>query len=180
LLRFMKILTYETRKNSILPDWAEGVKSILRAAGLTDFEVVSVSDDLRCALSSWNGKYDLLTLITKYVPDTINTRLFISAQNEHKYNDYCLAQAAHAELGCCLSHTVAIEYAPEIYRLTAQVHETLHLFGVEECYNEKTLLPKDSCKNSKCLMRYGVHSTVVCKDVLRQLQAKQRLYSDTR
>lgn len=166
----MKILTYETQENSILPEWSDNIQNILKQAGVYDLEITSVSKQLQGVLNRWNGIDDLLTLFAEHVPDNTDTRLFISAPNQPNYRDYCIKQAGHAKWGCCLSQAIAIEYAPLNSKLTTQIHETLHLFGVGECYDESTLIPKDSCTEPKCLMRYGTQSIKVCKNVLMQLQ----------
>lgn len=166
----MKILTYETQENSVSPKWSDSIQNILIQAGISDLVITPVSKEFQEALNRWNGVDDLLMLFTEHVPDNTHTRLFISAPNQQKYRTYCIKEADHARWGCCLGNVIAIEYAPLSARLPTQIHETLHLFGVDECYDESTRTPKDSCNDPECLMRYGVQSTKVCKNVLLQLR----------
>jgi len=100
-------------------------------------------------------------------------RLFISAASVDKYKNYCLAQAAHAMWGCCINETIAIDYSEPKSRLVNQLHETLHLLGVDDCYDpEDNCDPKSSCNDSKCVMRYGSSSAGVCSSVIEQIQKK--------
>lgn len=167
----MKIITYQTEAGSISPDWNFSLNEILASAGIKSVQIEPASNGLREALDHWNGLEDLLHILNDHEPDTTNIRLFISASNDSKYREYCLRQLGHAAWGCCLSETIAIEYAPANARLTTQLHETLHLFGVGECYDERTQTPLASCQHQNCIMRYGVVSTQVCSNVIAQLKS---------
>lgn len=166
----MKIITYETIEGVIEPEWHRLISSFLGQAGLMDLEISPASHELKDLLINWNGKDDLLWVFACHVGDTTHTRLFISSPNQKKYKNYCKYQVGHAEWGCCLGGTVALDYSPAKYRLTNQLHEALHLFGVDDCYDQSTQKPLDSCKEPDCLMRYGVQSTKICSSVLSQLR----------
>ncbi|MCS5594093.1 MAG: hypothetical protein NZ730_06080 [Porticoccaceae bacterium] len=50
--------------------------------------------------------------------------------------DYAPLHNKYAEWGCSWqSHKVSVDYAPVEWRLVNQLHETLHLLGVDDCYN---------------------------------------------
>jgi hypothetical protein len=68
------------------------------------------------------------------------------------------------------SDKISIDYAPSRARLINQVHETLHLFGVDDCYDTESKDPKDTCNNKLCLMRYGNNEREICDSVRQQLR----------
>ena len=70
------------------------------------------------------------------------------------------------------SDKISIDHAPSEARLINQVHETLHLFDVDDCYDEESKDPKDTCNNKLCLMRYGNNEREICDSVRQQLRGK--------
>jgi hypothetical protein len=71
---------------------------------------------------------------------------------------------------------ISFDYAPEDSRLMNQLHETLHLFGVDDCYEDRAGHPaKVTCSNSLCFMRYGNNTSQVCAHVRRQIKASEQL-----
>jgi hypothetical protein len=134
-----------------------------------DFQ--NASEKVAQKLSAWNGRSDLVNILAALVNDNSEAnRFLLCVPREPKYKNYCLRQAGISEWGCCLSEFVAIEYARPDKALETQLHETLHLFGVDECY-DSSRLPKSTCEHPQCLMRYDASSIEVCSSVLRQLSA---------
>lgn len=166
----MLILTYETIPGRISEDYRNALSQVLSASGSDHtVEFREADEELAGKLEGWKETESLLSLFAEYAEDTTNTRLLIAAPNQGKFKNHCLSEASHAQWGCCLSETIAVEYSPDENALETQLHESLHLFGVDECYEESTLQPKPSCLNTRCVMRYGVQSTEVCQSVQQQL-----------
>ena len=176
----MKIITYETEDDAISPDWEGNLRRILGQAGMRDLEVTRAPDELRDLLTNWNGTDDLVMLFAEYQKlDTRHTRLFISSPNQEKYKVFCESIVEHAKWGCCFSEVVAVDYSRVEDRLTTQLHETLHLFGVDDCYHPESTRALDSCDDDECLMRYGENSTTICSSVLSQLAKSDYECGDT-
>lgn len=73
----------------------------------------------------------------------------------------------------CSNGFVSAEYASPSEALATALHESLHLFGVDDCYDDlsegKDPLP--SCDKDDCVMRYGVVSDCICTCVGKQLRS---------
>jgi hypothetical protein len=119
----------------------------------------------------WNGSDDLALTLATHCGDTTNIRFLISESGSNRFRSYCLSQAPRALWGCCLTGFIAVEYAPENARLVTLLHESLHLFDVDECYDEVTHKKKDTCTGSTCLMQYGVVSTDACSNAISQIRS---------
>jgi len=146
------------------------LKFLLKQAGAdVDVTFGQPGIELENYLRSWDGQGDLLGQLTEYIPDTSATRLLLCVPQDHPFMRWCKTKANHADWGCCISEFIAVEYAPSKNRLVTQLHESLHLFGVDECYDEYSLQPKNTCDLTECLMRYGSHSPAACTSVLQQL-----------
>jgi hypothetical protein len=104
-------------------------------------------------------------LATRYVIDIDG----VSSGLKSKLKGY--ANLPYAEWGFCHSSFLAVNYAPSSSRILNLLHESLHLFGVDDCYKEFSLQPKSSCNNSNCAMRYGQQpvSLEICDFVREQL-----------
>lgn len=166
----MKIFTYESSTNLISKSYATSLKSILKTAVPNiSINIQPADSNLSSILNNWNGHDDLLT---DYFESTTDTRILLCTTKNSKYYNWCIQQLMHAKWGCSISEFLAIEYAPEPNKLTTQLHESLHLFGVDDCYKENNQSPKTSCLNESCFMRYGNNSKTVCDSVLTQLNTK--------
>ena len=66
---------------------------------------------------------------------------------------------------------IVFNYAPLEFRTRNLVHESLHCFQVDDCYDE-FLKSKSSCDNTNCIMRYGQSavSIEICSSVESQLK----------
>ena len=94
----------------------------------------------------------------------------ISSTVNTKYGKYCIDQISHAEYGCS-EGIISIDFSPEYMRLANQLHESLHFFNVDDCYeSEYPHNPKYTCDNKSRVMRYGVDSLKVCGHVLSKLR----------
>ncbi|MEH6616516.1 MAG: hypothetical protein V7699_01610 [Porticoccus sp.] len=155
-------------------DYQSKVLEVLKLAGAENHvEFEPAGEGLRGLLESWDGQKDLLDMFLVYINCEIEGhRLFISAASDDKYKNYCLTLVSHAMWGCCISEAIAIDYSEPKSRLVNQLHETLHLFGVDDCYNLPGFNPKSSCDDSACVMRHGSSSVGVCSSVIEQLQRK--------
>ncbi|MBL6736478.1 MAG: hypothetical protein ISP76_05225 [Burkholderiales bacterium] len=104
-------------------------------------------------------------LATRYVIDIDG----VSSDLKNKFKEY--ANLPHAEWGFCHSSFLVVNYAPHSSSILNLVHESLHLFGVGDCYDELSLQPKSNCNNSNCVMRYGQKpvSLEICDSVREQV-----------
>jgi hypothetical protein len=169
----MKVITYEQEKSIISERFYSEINQILKMA-LPNYVLsfIKADENFKQSLEAWDGKSCLISLTMNHYRDTTAIRFLFSASESSKFKKYCIAEAGHAAWGCCLSKTIAVSYAPKQNELVTQVHESLHLFGVEECYEEyiQGFPPKNSCNNEQCVMRYGSNSIEVCESVLEQLR----------
>jgi hypothetical protein len=164
----MKLITF----GRVHAEFEESLRAVLHHANSSERLWLEASEGaLRKFLASWHGQGHFLCDLLEFVPDITSTRLLLSVRVSSAIGSWCRQQLPHAEWGCCISETVAVEYAPDGYRLVTQLHEALHLLGVDECYDPASLGPKDTCSLATCLMRYGVQSTEVCRNVYAQLRA---------
>ena len=160
----MIIQIFEKNKGSVHVRWESSLRGVLgKSTADLDLEVIQAPQELQKSLLNWELTGDI-SLINK--PEYFNDekRLFIPGAIGF-YKQQCLKEAPHAHHGCCLwGEYIAVEY-----KLSTQLHECLHLFRVNECYNPQTREPIPECTNDQCVMRYGVISTEVCSHVLEQL-----------
>lgn len=167
----MKIITYITENGEIEASYERSLHNIFgKADSSANFCIVEADEQLTRLLDDWDGREYLIGRLLNYFEGKPDVRLLISATGSDKYRNYCLKEARLARWGCCFAGYIAIEYAPMKERLMTQLHESLHLFGVDDCYKTSDLHPKDSCTDDSCFMRYGVHSSRVCKSALEQIK----------
>jgi len=167
----MKIITYESVKSSISPAWESTLRDVLARADFRgDLLIEGASEELINILDRWDGVESIEGAFYEYIDGTPGVGLFIPRAGQ-QLKAYCHKSLPIAKYGCCLAGSViAVEYAPQSHVLSTQLHESLHLFGVGECYDPVTLKRIPACDNEKCVMGYGVNSTEVCNHVLRQLR----------
>jgi hypothetical protein len=164
----MKLITL----GQVHQDFEESLQGILRRSKRNSpLTLEAAQGELGDFLSSWDGRGDFLCGVVAFLPDTLSTRLLLSVSADSAITRWCKEQVPHAEWGCCVSNAVAVEYAPDSHCLVTQLHEALHLFGVDDCYDAASLDPRNTCSLATCLMRYGVQSKEVCNDVYAQLCA---------
>jgi|GEM_PF-2035525 hypothetical protein len=178
----MKIVTYQYNSNRSL-DTYQTVFAELIAQRAAHFPIEFEAADSTVAnfLDGWlEGRHDQDPLFhlfessmgpngedlaTRYIIDIDG----VSSDLKFKLKEY--ANLPHAEWVFCHSSFLAINYAPSSSRILNLVHESLHLFGVDDCYDELSLQPKSICNNSSCVMRYGqkLVSLEICDSVREQL-----------
>ena len=165
----MIINIFERNTGSVHKQWEKSLRSILKQAAVdVNLTIAEAPEEFLAAIRRWE-RTENISVISG--PEFFNeeNRLFIPGASKF-YKQYCLHEAPHAHYGCCLwGEYIAVEYAPYEYKLSTQLHESLHLFGVDECYDPQTLKPVTECTNNQCVMRYGVNSTEICSHVLEQL-----------
>jgi hypothetical protein len=167
----MKIFTFESGDGRLASGLNSHLSRLLaKATPPISISVERADSGLAAVLMSWNGIDNLELRLVDHFQDTSNIRVLVSASDCERFRSYCLTKASQAKWGCCLIGLVAVEYAPAPAQLATQLHESLHLFKVDECYDEHSLEPKPECTNRKCLMRYGIISTEVCSSVIKQIQ----------
>lgn len=166
----MKILTYEYEKNAKSTDWEPSLRRVLEQGGYQGgLSIEKPNDELLTKIRDWDGTEPIELIFNAYMGGSPDIALFISSANQ-LLEDHCRSAAPKALYGCCLpGNLVAVEYAPKNSVLSTQLHETLHLFGVGECYDPDTLERIPECDNENCVMGYGVNSTEVCSHVLGQI-----------
>lgn len=165
----MLILTYDYGSGRISEEYKNALIQILAISKYNNaLEFKEVDQGLAKQIDAWVEAGILLDEFAINF-DTASTRLIIANANNIKLKEYCLSKAGNAQWGCCISESIAIEYAPQNKSMEVQIHESLHLFGVDECYEKNSLKPKSVCNNKKCVMRYDVPSLAVCHSVKRQI-----------
>lgn len=166
----MKIITHEVTGGLIDARFEEELFRILEKAGQSKKVTIAKADDeLVTLLNEWNGSDPLVYKVTGQFNDSSKIRFLISEGGAEKFKSYCLKEAPHAEWGCCLSELIAIEYAPTKNKLITQLHETLHLLGVNDCYDPTSKEGKPECNEADCIMRYGKNSITICSNALSQI-----------
>jgi hypothetical protein len=161
----MKLVTL----GQVESEYEDHLRRILRA-GTWNIQFVRPRPELHSLVASWDETTDLLEKLLNLYPDISDTRFLLFSPDSLRFRAWCQNKARHAQWGCCLGGVVAVEYANLSVRLVTQLHETLHAFGVDECYDETSFLPRTSCNVATCFMRYGIDSTEVCNNVLDQLR----------
>lgn len=167
----MKIFTYEVRKGLITDNLANNIQTVFKKAGINyNIETEPVDNNLKIKLDKWNDSTDLYSLLLIELSNKdANFRVLIATDKNSQFYKWCKSKCPQAEWGCS-NKLYAIDYAPMKMRESSQLHECLHLFQVDDCYDEKTLKPKSNCKNENCVMRYGNDKLDVCSNVLAQLK----------
>jgi hypothetical protein len=169
----MVIITCESIEAKFSNLFYEAIGKICQLANISPIIFESASVNFKQTVDAWSGEEELLWLVAEAIGDTSNTRVVISVSpREEKFKNHCMQEAGHAAWGCCLGGVVAVNYAPQQHALVTQVHESLHLLGVEDCYEEHIsgFPSKSLCTNEQCVMRYGSNSTEVCESVLEQIR----------
>jgi len=167
----MKIFTYETRKGLITDNLAYNIQKVFKKAGISyDINVESVNNRLKNKLDQWDVSINLdWLLLTELSNENANFRVIIATDTDSTFYKWCKSQCLHAKWGCA-NKLYAIDYAPVKKRESSQLHECLHLFDVDDCYDEKTLNPKPKCNNEDCVMRYGNDKLDICSNVTAQIK----------
>ena len=170
-LEIMKIITYETENGQVLQETKAALIQIFTDTKHDQtLDFVEPDEGLKRKLATWNGSESILVLFAEHMVDASETRMLISATDSEVFKEHCLLEAGNVKWGCCLGgEVIAVEYAPYLFRKYVQLHEALHLFGADECYNEETTITKPSCDTDSCVMRYEPKSIKVCSVVKKQL-----------
>ena len=155
----------------IAPAFRQYLGEILQAAGAAwELRVAPLPRDLVAILSEWDAGH-----LEIFVWDRMNprhrrdSRILLSTGEDPRFRAWCLTECSSAHWGCS-GGFIAVDFAPTKHRLENQLHEVLHVFGAEDCYDRVTLEPLPSCTDTRCNMRYENPSTVVCSTVLEQLE----------
>jgi hypothetical protein len=137
---------------------------------IIDIRIRPVPEGLRMKLEQYEESLDLSAVIAIHFDlDTKYNKVFIATQGDTSFKKWCIAQCGHAYWGCS-TEIVAVDYSPDDRKRVVQLHECLHLLGVDDCYDEARKSPKPTCTNNKCVMRYEPSSTEACVEVLKQLK----------
>ena len=169
----MKIAVCETSDRGVHPEWEWRLRKILEQGGYDGVLEINAADSwVSQCLNDYDGNLDLQFHILSAAMDKAQSqhRLFYPGLNpdfRHFFKKY----VPHAKYGMAFPEHIAVEYAPPDHQLSTQLHETLHLFDVDDCYDPDTRAAKPNCTNPKCLMLYGISTTVVCDNVLEQLRS---------
>ena len=169
----MKIAVCETSDRGVHPEWEWRLRKILEQGGYDGVLEINAADSwVSQCLNDYDGNLDLQFHILSAAMDKAQSqhRLFYPGLNpdfRHFFKKY----VPHAKYGMAFQGYIAVEYAPPDHQLSTQLHETLHLFDVDDCYDPDTRAAKPNCTNPKCLMLYGISTTVVCDNVLEQLRS---------
>jgi hypothetical protein len=194
----MEILIYQHNSNLSFDDYQSALKGLISEScpNLTvNFQPVDLALDkfLRGWLSKGLTELLLSNEDTKDpflhfwglvdVDDTLpqKKRLLVDIGKTTTFDINTLtnyAKVSHARWGFSRSALFAVNYAPPKYRIRNLVHESLHLFDVDDCYHENTGKPVSSCDNPKCIMRYAQSavSIEICSCVKNQLKVYERVY----
>lgn len=167
----MKLYYYQADDNSLSPEWSRNIRRILSNTDFDKVDILPAGKDIVSIFDGWNGVNDINSLYQNFFLNrglTSIPRLLVTSTNQIKYKKYCEKLVGHAEWGCYLGGAISFDYSPCDMKLTNQIHETLHLFGVADCYGAN-LLPNTSCNRKSCLMRYGVNSKILCNHAVSQL-----------
>lgn len=122
------------------------------------------------ALDSIDPETDIYDLLFQYLgEDSSNYRVLVATLPDSALAKWCMRQASHAKWGCSIL-VLSVDYSPNSNKLGVQLHEALHLFGVDDCYSVETFQPKETCDDPACIMRYTVPSLKICNGVKKQLE----------
>ena len=170
----MIIYTHEIGNGHIDTKLNTALKNCMISAKVKiNFEIKCVPRMLRLVLEKWTLDQDIDNLVLQLEPFAniiSENRVLIATDNNSSFAKWCKSQNPKAFWGCNLEF-ISIDYAPRENRLFSQLHESLHLFGVDDCYEATTeCRPKKNCDNSDCVMRYGATSEKICKRVGSELK----------
>ena len=169
----MKIAVCETSDRDVHPEWEWRLRKILEQGGYDGVLEINAADSW---VSQCLNEYDGNSCLQGHINDARMSK----AQSQHRlfypglnpdFRHFFKKHLLHAKYGMAFPGFFAVEYAPPGDQLSTQLHETLHLFEVDECYDPDTKAAKPSCTNPECLMLYGKPTTVVCDNVLEQLRS---------
>jgi len=169
----VRIITYETKKGLIQSTLLEALKKVFsKIDSEIILEVEPAKTKIYKTLFEWDGTKDLNSVVVEVLGNKFsNSRILIGANDGSKYKNWCLEQCSCAKWGCSAG-IISIDYSPNNARLSNQLHECLHFFDVDDCYEIKNgnAVPKPSCTDENCVMRYGIVTNTVCDNVLHQLK----------
>jgi len=167
----MKIYVYETEKGLLHSSYKTKLLSILGALPpKQNIEILPFNNNLKQALENSIMLYDFQEYIYSLYDDSSSVRFLICATKNDKYQEWVASEESEA-WGRCWDDFIAIEFAPKNNRLAVQLHESLHFFYVDDCYDEtNNRKVKKSCRNEECLMHFHPDSCVPCEEVFDQLR----------
>lgn len=168
----MKIFTYETESGLIRNELHADLARILRDAGRKDSIFLEPAcDDLIASLGVWDGSiFSTVEIFESYGLNGA-ARILVATPRGSRFHAIGLNECAHADWGTSFEAFISLDYSPDDARRYNQLHECLHFFGVDDCYEEKNQYPpKSSCDSEACVMRFGNCSVGVCSQVLLQLK----------
>lgn len=99
--------------------------------------------------------------------DTTYWRLLLLVDADSDYSKWGLGR------GYCWGYSdglISVDYSPPVSSSANQLHEILHLLGVQDCYDEKTQKVLTQCRNNDCVMRYGNSSMGFCEAARKELK----------
>lgn len=168
----MKIITYETEPSLLRHELASDLERILHLANCdTQICIEPASEAIVDSLESWDGSPDSTARIFEMHGLEGEARVLVATTEYSRLFAIGKTALPHAHWGASFDSFISLDYAPDDARRFTQVHESLHFFGVNDCYNESPgFPPKSTCDNERCVMRYGNVSVDVCSEVLRQLR----------
>lgn len=170
-LRMVTLYTY----GEVHPEFKERLNEFVRSADPESvLEVEPVPLCLAETIVNWDGQSDPIDAILRVVSDTSQIRLLCAVDSDSILARWSIANLPHAVWGCVHAGLLAVEYAPAPSALVTQLHEALHCLGVNDCYDEATLMPKESCLDEECLMRYGATGLTACERVTLQLRSASK------
>ena len=182
----MIIYIYQEKENLYNTDSEELLCDFLKSSGhLTLPLFKKLPDDLLASVNWPNDSPtlsdvgELLEKVIEFLKSRADCFLLGVFEEGSKMDEYTTFVNPDFKWGVSwVSLKISIDHAPSEARLINQVHETLHLFGVDDCYDEKSKDPKDTCNNKLCLMRYGNNEREICDSVRQQLRGTKTSVMD--
>jgi hypothetical protein len=171
----MTIYTYEMDNGHIETKLEQVLQNCMIFAGVTiNLKIKSVPKMLGETIQKWTKDQDLVKLVSDNLKDDyFRDRVLIATDKESLLSQFCREKLPHAEWGYSYQGYVSIDYAPQKFRLFSQLHECLHFFGVDDCYEAGTghePKAKANCDTADCVMRYGSKSVKICRRVVSELK----------
>ncbi len=182
----MIIYVYQEKKGLLHPAFKDRLSDILESClGSTPLDLLPYPAIFANAINSANAPLDYVAAATLVNDAIIAVKNYVSDRPNYfflgVFNKPSGMQRALTKLGyqwgvSWPEDKISFDYAPEDSRLMNQLHETLHLFGVDDCYEDRAGYPaKVTCSNSLCFMRYGNNTSQVCAHVREQIKASEQL-----